>query len=106
MAQPAFLVQVINPSGNPGEVPLVQLLGSSAAESKTESNAVADVVTFSAPITAVEVYHSEATPQVFVINGISLTIPSGGWRSSVAGVPAATVTLPSGITGVIVTRLV
>lgn len=85
---------------------VTQLSGSSAAEdSLTEADAVANVITFDAPVTAIEIVHSEETRQTFIVNGISLKVHGGGWRSPVGGTPAATVTLPSGVTGVTVTRL-
>ena len=84
----------------------VGITGSSAAEdSQTEADATSDVLTFAAPVAAIEIYHSEATAQDFVVNGLTLTIAAGGWRSPVGGTPSAEVTLPSGVTGVIVTRL-
>jgi len=103
MAQdPGLPVIPVTKDGREG----VQLVGSSVAEdSKTEANAVANVLTFSAAVAAIEIYHSEATAQTFVVNGLSLIIAAGGWRGPVGGTPAATVTLPAGVTGVVVTRL-
>jgi len=84
----------------------VQLSGSKVAEdSQTEADATSDVLTFSADIEALEIYHSENTAQDFVVNGLTLKIASGGWRGPVGGTPAATVTLPTGVTGIVVTRL-
>lgn len=83
----------------------VQVSGRSVAETLTEADAVAGVLTFSAPITAIEVWHDAAQPQEFVVNGLALMIAPGGWRSPVAGTPAATVAIPAGV-NVIVSRLV
>ena len=84
----------------------VELSGSTVAEdSQTEDDATNDVLTFTNPITAVEVYHSEETPQDFTINGLTLTIAAGGWRSPIGGTPGKTVGLPNGVTGIIVTPL-
>lgn len=76
-----------------------------AENSQTEGDASADVLTFSGRIFSVEIYHSEATAQEFVINGLTLSVAGGGWRSEIGGVPGFTVTLPTGVTGIIVTRL-
>lgn len=89
-----------------GVGPRGSLSGQQVAEdSQTESDATSNVLTFAANIYAVEIYHSEATPQEFEINGLTISIAAGGWRSEIGGEPAATVTLPSGVTGIVVTRL-
>jgi len=83
----------------------VKVVGSSVAEaSQTEADAAANVLTFSAAVAAIEIYHSETTAQDFIVNGLTLKIAAGGWRGPVSGTPAATVTLPAGVTGVVVTR--
>lgn len=85
---------------------LVTLYGMRVAEdSQTEGDATEDVLTFSAPIRALEIFHSEETPQDFTVNGITVTVAGGGWRSLIGGTPSASVTLPNGVTGVVVTRL-
>ena len=89
---------LVNPPG------VVTVKGSSVAEVQTDSDAISEVLTFAAPITAAEIYHNEATAQEFVVNGITLVIAAGGWRSPVGGTPAATVTIPASVT-CIVTRL-
>lgn len=76
-----------------------------AESSQTESDAEDDVLTFEENLIAVEVFHSEETPQDFVVNGLTVTVASGGWRSLIGGNPAKTVGLPSGVTGIIVTPL-
>ena len=84
----------------------VQVVGSSVAEaSQTEADATANVLTFSAAVMAIEIYHSETSAQDFIVNGLTLKIAAGGWRGPVSGTPAATVTLPAGVTGIVVTRL-
>jgi hypothetical protein len=83
----------------------VQLTGCIVQEQKTQADAVANVITFSENISSIEIYHSEATPQAFIVNGLTLTIADGGWRSAIGGTPAKTVTIPAGIT-CIVSRLV
>lgn len=110
---------ILDADGNPFSMPfeddgsgvlkpvhVSELSGSIVAESsQTESDATGDVLTFSAPITAIEIFHSEGTPQDFVVNGLTVTVAAGGWRSPVGGTPSASVTLPNGVTGVVVTRL-
>lgn len=84
----------------------VVVFGSVVAEdSKTEDDATEGVLTFAAPIRAVEIFHSEETAQDFVVNGLTVTVAAGGWRSPIGGTPSASVTLPNGVTGVVVTRL-
>lgn len=77
---------------------VAELSGSKVAEQLTNSEAVANVLTFSANISSVEIWHNEATPQVFIVNGLSLSIASGGWRSPIAGTPSTEITIPAGVT--------
>ena len=83
----------------------VYISGNVVAEMKDQSDATADVLTFSENINAIEIYHSEATPQEFVVNGLTLIIAAGGWRSPIGGVSAATITIPTGL-NCVVARLV
>ena len=83
----------------------VSLKYNQLVEQKTEADAVANVITFSDDIEAVEIYHDELTWQTFTVNGLTLTVPSGGYRTPIGGVAAATVTIPAGI-DCIVGRLV
>lgn len=76
---------------------LTQLTGRNVAEAKTQADAVADVITFSESIQVVEIYHDEPTVQTFIVNGLTLPVARGGWRSGVAGTPSADVTIPTGI---------
>jgi hypothetical protein len=100
-----MVAQPVTPVDEDGNV-IGPFVGQSVAESsQTEADATEDVLTFGAPITAIEIYHSEESAQEFVVNGLTLTIAAGGWRSPVGGTPGATVELPNGVTGIIVTRL-
>ena len=83
----------------------VQLTGSILAEQKTDSDAVANVITFSANISAIEIFHNELTWQEFIVNGITITVPPGGWDRQLGGTPSVDVTVPAGIS-CIVGRLV
>ena len=89
-----------------GDTPATaQLTGSILAEQKTQADADNNVITFTGDITAIEIYHKEATWQEFIVNGITITIPAGGYRTPIGGTVAKTVTIPAGI-DCIVGRLV
>ena len=75
----------------------VDIKGSILVEQKTQADAVANVITFSANISAIEIYHEELTWQDFIVNGLPIKIPAGGYRTPIAGVSATTVTIPDGI---------
>jgi len=81
------------------------VVGSLLNEQKDHTDAVANVITFSANISAIEIYHEETTWQTFIVNGLTLVVPAGGWARPIGGTPAATVTIPAGI-DCIVGRLV
>jgi hypothetical protein len=80
----------IDPNNN-----AIQLSGSILAEQLTNDDAVANVLTFSENISIIEIFHEELTWQEFTVNGITLTVPGGGYRTPIGGTPAATVTIPS-----------
>lgn len=82
-----------------------QFSGNTLAEQLTNDDAVNNVLTFSANINSIEIFHNEASWQEFIVNGITLTIPSGGYRTPIGGTPGATVTIPAGV-ACIVGRLV
>lgn len=75
-----------------------QLAGMVVVEALTNADASSDVLTFTEPVYCVEIYHAEATAQEFEVNGLTLTVGPGGWRSLVGGTPSAEVTLPTGVT--------
>ena len=81
------------------------LTGSKAQESLTDSDAVSNVLTFSDPIEAVEIWHDEEGLETFTVNGIELHVGPGGWARPVGGTPSAEVTIPADVTCA-VTRLV
>ena len=72
--------------------------GTVIVEQKTQANATSNKVTFSAAIKAIEIYHAENTAQDFVVNGLTLKIPAGGYRTRVGGTPSAEVTIPATVT--------
>ena len=76
----------------------VQLSGSILQEQKTNTDAVANVITMSANISASEIYHEAVTWQTFIVNGVTFQVPAGGYRTPVGGTPGATVTIPTGLT--------
>ena len=82
----------IDPAAN-----AVQLSKNKLEEQKTQANAVANVITFTGDINAIEIYHEEATWQDFTVNGITLKIPSGGYRTPIGGTVAKTVTIPANV---------
>lgn len=94
------------PAGTAMPVSVVgSLPNQTLAEQKTQADAVVNVITFSANLVAVEIYHEEVTWQDFIVNGITIKIPAGGYRTPIGGVAGATVTIPNGIS-CIVGRLV
>lgn len=88
---------VSKPDGKGGWVTPVELTGNVLQEQKTQADAVDNVITFSENITAIEIFHAEDTWQQFVVNGITLNIPAGGYRTPITGVAGATVTIPANI---------
>lgn len=99
------LIKQLQGDGTAGKAAPVSLSGSKVEECQDQDDADANVLTFAANISALEIYHNEATAQEFTVNGLTLTIASGGWRSPIGGTPAATVTIPAGV-DCIVSRLV
>ena len=79
----------------------VSLSGSILAEQKTQADAVVNVITFSANISAIEIYHESPSWQQFIVNGLTINVPTGGYRSAIGGTPAATVTIPAGVNCII-----
>jgi len=77
------------------------LTGSILAEQKTNDDAVDSVITFSANITAIEIYHEELTWQTFTVNALALKIPAGGYRTPIGGTAGATVIIPTGISCIV-----
>lgn len=75
----------------------VVILGSTVEESKTQADAASNVITFAANIDGVEIYHAEDTGQEFVVNGLTLAVPAGGWRALIGGTPGKTVTIPANV---------
>jgi len=83
----------------------VQLTGSTVEEVLTQDDAVSNVLTFTAPIFSIEIWHEEEDPQEFGVNGLTLVVAPGGWRSPVGGTPSDEVTIPAGV-NCIISRLV
>ena len=78
------------------------LIGSILAEQKTNDDANAsNVITFSANISAIEIYHEELTWQTFTVNALALKIPAGGYRTPIGGTAGATVIIPTGISCIV-----
>lgn len=92
------------------DVKAVQLTGSTLAEQKTNTDAVAGVLTFSANISTIEIYNTDTTNDgVFVVNGITIHVPKSTayiqsvYKSTIGGTPGTTVTI-TGATTYIVSR--
>ena len=81
------------------------ILGARLEESRTQADAVANVITLEEMVEAIEIYHEEANTQVFTVNGLSINVAAGGWARLIAGTPSTEVTIPAGV-DCIVNRLV
>lgn len=66
-------------------------------ESKTNSDAVDDVITFSERVNGIEIYHENASNQEFEVNGITINVPPYGYTAAMGGIPSDEVTIPSGL---------
>jgi len=66
---------------------------------------IANTLTFTEPIESIEIYHTEDSPQEFVVNGLTIRVGANGWRSPIAGTPSQDVEIPAGV-NCIITRLV
>lgn len=75
----------------------VELFGSKLQEQKTQADAIENIITFNENIHAIEIYHIEDEWQIFIVNGISITVPSGGYRTPIGGMIDKTVTIPTGV---------
>lgn len=84
---------------------LALVVGTRVAEVQTEADATENILTFEENIIAVEIWHDEIERQEFIVNGIDITVPAGGWRSLIGRTSGNTVGIPAGI-ACIVTRLV
>lgn len=83
----------------------VLIMGQRVAEMLTNDHAVDNILTFSENLSHVEIWHNEETPQEFEINGITLYIASGGWRSAIGGERDKKASIPATVQ-CIVARLV
>lgn len=92
--------EIIIPQGTQyticGDAPVIPVTNA-LEEQKTQANAVGDVITFNEDINVIDIFHSEALWQQFVVNGITLTVPPGGWRTAIGGTIGKTVEIPNGI---------
>jgi len=76
-------------------------------EQKTQVDAVAGVLTFSANVGAIEIYNTDATNAgTFIVNGVTLNVPATkSFMSVIGGTPSPTVTI-AGPTTYIVSRYI
>lgn len=91
--------------GTPDGAGKVVLYGGAIEEQLTDADAASNILTFSEDILTLEIYHEEDTWQDFVVNGITLKVPPGGYRTSVGGTPSPEVTIPATVP-CIVSRLI
>lgn len=77
------------------------------AQQKTQADAVAGVLTFSANISVIEIYNTDATNAgVFTVNGLAINVPAGkSYMTAIGGTPGPTVSI-TGATTYIVSRYV
>lgn len=88
------------------EYPLPVSPDGTLVESKTEADASTGIVTFSAPVTIIEIYTRDDTNDgVFTVNGIAINIPAGSppFIARVGGDPSADVTV-TGATSYVINR--
>lgn len=76
------------------------LTGSNLQEQKTQANATGGVVTFSKPISTLEIYNTDATNAgVFTVNGIAMSVPKNTtFKSGFGGTPSPTVSVTGATT--------
>jgi hypothetical protein len=74
-----------------------EVRGSRILEMKDNTQAVSNELTFQNAIDGVDIWHNENGLLTFVVNGVSLKVARGGWRSLVGGVPSNVVTIPAGV---------
>lgn len=83
----------------------VEILGSKIVETQDQDDAAGNELTFAENIIGVEIHHSEASAQNFVINGLTIKVVPGGWRSLIGGIPSKKVIIPAGV-NCVVARLI
>lgn len=83
----------------------VEILGSKVVETQDQADATGNELTFAENIIGVEIHHSDANAQNFVINGLTLKVVPGGWRSLIGGTPSKKVIIPAGV-NCVVARLI
>lgn len=111
MLQNDVAVRILNattPTGNAVRTSIVgSLPNQTLVEQKTQANAVAGVLTFSANISAIEIYNTDATNAgAFTVNGIVINVPATKvFNATIGGTPSPTVTI-TGATTYIVSRYV
>lgn len=70
-------------------------IGTSFKQQLTQADAVAGVITFTDPISAIEIINTDAANAgVFSVNGININVAAGGsFKAIIGGVPTAAVTI-------------
>ena len=82
-----------------------QQIGNTLQEQLTETDAIANVLSFSENISTIELYNTDAVNTgIFNVNGIDITVPPEKYfKSTIGGTPSTEVTI-SGATTYIVSR--
>lgn len=66
-----------------------------SSKTQADRNVGTGAVVFSDLVRAIDIYHEEATWQNFVVNGLTLVVPKGGYTTHVGGTPSASVIAPA-----------
>jgi len=104
-------LSIINKNSNGTEIftttnpAYTQQIGNTLQEQFTETDAIANVLTFSENISTIELYNTDTiNTGIFNVNGIDITVPSEKYfKSTIGGIPSTEVTI-SGATTYIVSR--
>ncbi len=89
------LLNVINAIVSGSASAKVLPIGTSFKQQLTQVAAVDGILTFTDPITAVEIINTDAVnPGIFTVNGISINITAGGsFKAVIGGTPSAIITI-------------
>lgn len=100
MAKDTQPVEIVAGSASIGSV---SLTGSTLQEQLTQTDAAVGVLTFSANISTIEIYNTDATNAgTFTVNGIVITVPpSKVFKATIGGTPSAEVTITGALTYII-----
>ena len=80
-----------------------QQIGNTLQEQLTETDAIANVLSFSENISTIELYNTDAiNTGIFNVNGIDITVPPEKYfKSTIGGTPSTEVTISSATTYIV-----